>query len=94
MGPLGKMVLVLKPGSALIARSARNAIAALQKRLSHRNPNVQLYALEVSYSLIHDMLYEIQLTVSSSPIRLRRTAANHCWRSCLPETGRPPWRGS
>ena len=28
--------------------SARNAVAALQKRLSHRNPNVQLYALEVS----------------------------------------------
>lgn len=27
---------------------ARNAIAALQKRLSHRNPNVQIYALEVS----------------------------------------------
>jgi hypothetical protein len=28
--------------------SARNAVASLQKRLSHRNPNVQLYALEVS----------------------------------------------
>lgn len=30
---------------------ARNAVAALQKRLSHRNPNVQLYALEVSCQL-------------------------------------------
>jgi hypothetical protein len=32
------------------SRRARNAIGALQKRLSHRNPNVQLYALEVSPS--------------------------------------------
>ncbi|KAI9636935.1 uncharacterized protein MKK02DRAFT_34014 [Dioszegia hungarica] len=30
------------------ATGARNAVASLQKRLSHRNPNVQLYALEVS----------------------------------------------
>lgn len=34
------------PADAL--RSARNAIAALTKRLAHRNPNVQIYALEVS----------------------------------------------
>lgn len=27
---------------------ARQAVTALQKRLSHRNPNVQIYALEVS----------------------------------------------
>ena len=30
---------------------ARQAIAALQKRLSHRNPNVQLYALELANTL-------------------------------------------
>ncbi|GFZ47158.1 Class E vacuolar protein-sorting machinery protein hse1 [Saitozyma sp. JCM 24511] len=30
---------------------ARNAIGALQKRLSHRNPNVQLYALELANTL-------------------------------------------
>ncbi|CAD6580443.1 MAG: ESCRT-0 subunit protein hse1 [Tremellales sp. Tagirdzhanova-0007] len=30
---------------------ARNAVLALQKRLSHRNPNVQLYALELANTL-------------------------------------------
>ncbi|WVR08922.1 hypothetical protein IAU60_005981 [Kwoniella sp. DSM 27419] len=30
---------------------ARQAVAALQKRLSHRNPNVQLYALELANTL-------------------------------------------
>lgn len=33
---------------AMGLRRARQAVTALQKRLSHRNPNVQIYALEVS----------------------------------------------
>ena len=31
---------------------AKNAIAALQKRLAHRNANVQLYTLSVSLTVI------------------------------------------
>lgn len=33
------------------ASGARNVVAALQKRLVHRNPNVQLYALELANTL-------------------------------------------
>lgn len=32
-------------------RSARNVIAALLRRLTHRNPNVQLYTLSVAEAL-------------------------------------------
>jgi hypothetical protein len=37
---------------SVLTRSARNAVGALQKRLAHRNPSVQLYALEVGHIIV------------------------------------------
>lgn len=60
-------------GGRQLTRSARNAIAALQKRLSHRNPNVQLYALEVRLRDFHG----IQIAdIYSSPTPWLRTVGN------------------
>jgi len=67
---------------------ARNAVGALQKRLAHRNPSVQLYALEVSLHS-HD---EIQL-MSSSPTLSRKIVASPYWRSCLLDHGQERWTG-
>lgn len=36
--------------------SARNAISSILKRLAHRNPNVQTFALEVRFSPLLDLL--------------------------------------
>lgn len=45
--------------------SARNAVAALTKRLSHRNPNVQLYALELANTLAQNCGKPIHQELSS-----------------------------
>ncbi|WVF65387.1 hypothetical protein IAT40_000114 [Kwoniella sp. CBS 6097] len=44
---------------------ARQAVAALQKRLSHRNPNVQLYALELANTLAQNCDKELLGELSS-----------------------------
>ncbi|WWD21174.1 hypothetical protein CI109_105658 [Kwoniella shandongensis] len=44
---------------------ARQAIGALQKRLSHRNPNVQLYALELANTLAQNCGKELLGELSS-----------------------------
>lgn len=45
--------------------SARNAIAALVKRLSHRNPNVQIYALELANTLAQNCGKPLQEELAS-----------------------------
>jgi hypothetical protein len=49
-GVLGTLLFALPLDSADLAR-ARNVIAAVLKRLAHRNPNVQLYALALGEAL-------------------------------------------
>lgn len=68
---------------------ARQASTALQKRLSHRNPNVQIYALEVSLeSLVLMRVVEWRIKsvadvdsynpINSSPIHSLRIAVKTC----------------
>ena len=45
--------------------SARNVISAIQKRLAHRNPNVQLYALSLAESLSKNVGIEIHREIAS-----------------------------
>lgn len=40
--------------------SARNGVAALVKRLAHRNPNVQIYALELANTLAQNCQRPLQ----------------------------------
>lgn len=44
---------------------ARNVIAALLKRLAHRNPNVQLYALSLAESLSKNCGIELHREIAS-----------------------------
>jgi signal transducing adaptor molecule len=44
---------------------ARNVIAALLKRLAHRNPNVQLYALSLAESLTKNLGIELHREIAS-----------------------------
>ena len=48
MPPLLSLLLA---GADAVPLSARNVIAAVLKRLAHRNPNVQLYALSLVEAL-------------------------------------------
>lgn len=45
--------------------SAHNVIAALLKRLAHRNPNVQLYALSLSESLSKNCDIQLHREIAS-----------------------------
>jgi signal transducing adaptor molecule len=60
-------------------------VAALQKRLAHRNPNVQLYALEVSYKQPFDL---------SAHAKLANTLAQNCSKPLLEELSSRPWTGA
>ena len=45
--------------------SARNVIAAILKRLAHRNPNVQLYSLALADSLSKNCTVELHREIAS-----------------------------
>jgi signal transducing adaptor molecule len=45
--------------------SARNVIAAILKRLAHRNPNVQLYSLTLTESLSKNCNKELHSELAS-----------------------------
>ena len=45
--------------------SARNVIAAILKRLAHRNPNVQLYSLTLTESLSKNCSKELHTELAS-----------------------------
>lgn len=45
--------------------SARNVVAAVLRRLSHRNPNVQLYTLTLSESLTKNCGIEVHREIAS-----------------------------
>lgn len=45
--------------------SARNVIAAILKRLAHRNPNVQLYSLVLAESLSKNCGKEVHSEIAS-----------------------------
>jgi signal transducing adaptor molecule len=73
----------------------KDAVASMIKRLAHRNANVQLYTLEVSFSvkyLISKMLtntfpYSLQTL-------LVRTAESRCIESLLRERSQMPFYAS
>lgn len=46
-------------------RSARNVVAAVLKRLTHRNPNVQLYALALVEALSKNCGHQVNREVAS-----------------------------
>lgn len=46
-------------------RSARNVIAAVLKRLAHRNPNVQLYALALGEALSKNCGTQVNREIAS-----------------------------
>ena len=48
-----------------LSTRARNVIAAILKRLAHRNPNVQLYTLSLAESLTKNCGIEVHREVSS-----------------------------
>lgn len=52
---------------------AKDAVAALIKRLAHRNANVQLYTLEVCQWPWRLLLFGTDGLSGSSPMRWRRT---------------------
>lgn len=47
-----KWLLTFGKEADVVFRRAKDAVASLGKRLTHRNPNVQIFALEVSCSLV------------------------------------------
>jgi hypothetical protein len=49
----------------LVYLSARNVIAAVLKRLAHRNPNVQLYALSLAEALSKNCTIELHREIAS-----------------------------
>ena len=55
----------LSPGSPTTSLSAHDVIAAILKRLAHRNPNVQLYALSLAESLQMNVGIEVNREIAS-----------------------------
>lgn len=55
----------LSPGSPTASLSAHEVIAAILKRLAHRNPNVQLYALSLAESLQKNVGIEVNREIAS-----------------------------
>lgn len=64
----GQSLSITSPCHALIPdphSRARNVIAALLKRLAHRSPNVQLYALSLAESLSKNCGVELHRELAS-----------------------------
>lgn len=57
--------LPLRSPLSILTPSARNAVAALVKRLAHRNPNVQMYALELANTLAQNCSKPLHEELSS-----------------------------
>jgi signal transducing adaptor molecule len=55
--------VIIKPIN--LSHSAHNVISAILKRLAHRNPNVQLYALSLAESLQKNVGIEINREIAS-----------------------------
>lgn len=62
-------------------RSARNVIASVLKRLAHRNPNVQLYALALVEALSKNCGLEVNREISSRSFTqgLERLVTDRVW---------------
>jgi hypothetical protein len=62
---------------------AKEAVASMIKRLAHRNANVQLYTLEVEFTLHSTLSSSANIYFVSSPMPSAKTVAQRCTGSWL-----------